>query len=83
MTPWAAAYQALSSMGFSRHEYWSGVPLLSPKLMLLLLFSGILVQTEFASAHTNMLMISTTVMDAEAFNSSHPNSQNLGVCSVF
>ena len=29
-TPWAAAYQALPSMGFSRQEYWSGVPLPSP-----------------------------------------------------
>ena len=27
MTPWTAAYQALPSMGFSRQEYWSGVPL--------------------------------------------------------
>ena len=25
-TPWAAAYQASPSMGFSRQEYWSGVP---------------------------------------------------------
>ena len=25
-TPWTAAYQALPSMGFSRQEYWSGVP---------------------------------------------------------
>ena len=30
-TPWTAAYQAPSSMGFSRQEYWSGVPLPSPK----------------------------------------------------
>ena len=30
-TPWAAAYQAPPSMGFSRQEYWSGVPL--PSLM--------------------------------------------------
>ena len=29
-TPWTAAYQAPLSMGFSRWEYWSGVPLLSP-----------------------------------------------------
>ena len=28
-TPWTAAYQAPPSMGFSRQEYWSGVPLLS------------------------------------------------------
>ena len=30
MTPWSAAYQAPPSMGFSRQEYWSGVPLPSP-----------------------------------------------------
>ena len=30
VTPWAAAYQALPSMGFSRQEYWSRVPLPSP-----------------------------------------------------
>ena len=29
-TPETAAYQAPSSMGFSRQEYWSGVPLPSP-----------------------------------------------------
>ena len=26
-TPWTAAYQAPPSLGFSRQEYWSGVPL--------------------------------------------------------
>ena len=26
-TPWTAAYQAPLSMGFSRQEYWSGMPL--------------------------------------------------------
>ena len=30
VTPWTAAYQAPPSMGFSRQEYWSGVPLPSP-----------------------------------------------------
>ena len=34
MTPWTAAYQAPPPMGFSRQEYWSGVPLPSLKLML-------------------------------------------------
>ena len=29
-TPWTAAYQSPLSMGFSRQEYWSGVPLPSP-----------------------------------------------------
>ena len=28
-TPWTAAYQPPPSLGFSRQEYWSGVPLLS------------------------------------------------------
>ena len=30
-TPWTAAYQAPPSMGFSRQEYWSGLPLPSPR----------------------------------------------------
>ena len=29
-TPWTAAYQAPPPMGFSREEYWSGLPLPSP-----------------------------------------------------
>ena len=29
-TTWTAAYQALLCMGFSRREYWSGLPLPSP-----------------------------------------------------
>ena len=40
-TPWTAAYQAPLSMGFSRQEYWSGVPLSSPEYnMRKLLFKG-------------------------------------------
>ena len=31
-TPWTAAYQAPPSLGFSRQEYWSGVPLPSPMM---------------------------------------------------
>ena len=30
VTSWTVAYQAPLSMGFSRQEYWSGVPLPSP-----------------------------------------------------
>ena len=29
-TPWTAAYQAPPAMGFSRQEYWSGLPFPSP-----------------------------------------------------
>ena len=31
VTPWTAAHQAPPSTGFSRREYWSGVPLPSPR----------------------------------------------------
>ena len=30
-TPWTVAYQAPPSIGFSRLEYWSGVPFPSPE----------------------------------------------------
>ena len=30
VTPWTTAHQDLPSIGFSRQEYWSGVPLRSP-----------------------------------------------------
>ena len=33
VTAWTTAYQAPLSMGFSRQEYWSGLPLPSPNLM--------------------------------------------------
>ena len=33
VTSWTAAYQAPPSMGFSRQEYWSGLPLPSPTLL--------------------------------------------------
>ena len=36
-TPWTAAYQAPLSMGFSRQENWSGVPLPSPTEYLMVL----------------------------------------------
>ena len=29
-TPWTVPYQAPPSMGFSRQEYWSGLPFPSP-----------------------------------------------------
>ena len=40
-TPWTAAHQASPSMGFSRQEYWSGVPLPSlPHFTTVLLFQN-------------------------------------------
>ena len=34
VTPWTVAYQAPPSVGFSRQEYWSGLPLPSPWMAL-------------------------------------------------
>ena len=31
--PWTVVYQASLSMGFSRQEYWSGVPFPSPGIL--------------------------------------------------
>ena len=36
-TPWTAAHQAPLSMGFVRQEYWSGAPLPSPSIYIMLL----------------------------------------------
>ena len=38
VTPWMATHQAPPSMGFSRQEYWSGVPLPSPHFNLMKIF---------------------------------------------
>ena len=34
VTPWTVAHQAPLSMGFSRQEYWSGLPFPSPEDLL-------------------------------------------------
>ena len=34
VTPWTVTYQALRSTGFSRQEYWSGLPFPSPRYRL-------------------------------------------------
>ena len=44
-TPWTAAYQAPPSRGFSRQEYWSGVPLTFTTY----------IQKEFVTARTHAL----------------------------
>ena len=46
-TPWTVAYQAPPSMGFSRQEYWSRVPLPSPILYYTILYYTILYYKSF------------------------------------
>ena len=51
VTQWTAAYQAPPSMGFSRQEYWIGVPLPSPHVLY--------TYTHMFTIHTHMCTIHT------------------------
>ena len=64
-TPWTAAYQAPPSMGFSRQEYWSGVPLPSPSWTL---FSPLLSDSLFFNTFTDHVLVDSSV----ARNEIHP-----------
>ena len=79
-TPWTTAYQALPSMGFSRQEYWSGVPLPSPLKNLVFCISAAATQRRTESTEI-------VLMDKEQYSENvtfeHMNkirSQNADVC---
>ena len=56
-TPWTTAYQAPPSMGFSRQEYWSGVPLSSPTPMFtVVLFTTAMIWKQSMYLPTNRQM---------------------------
>ena len=46
-TPWTAAYQAPPPMGFSRQEYWSGVPLPSPMMASIFISNPIQISSQW------------------------------------
>ena len=70
-TAWTAAYQALPSMGFSRQEYWSGMPPYQPGIA----FLFILYKRE--KLHCFFLAAPSSLCDL----SSHNQGLNLGPCS--
>ena len=59
-TPWTAAHQAPPSMGFSRQEYWSGVPSPSPNLDITDLYLCIIFET-IGSESVNCLVVSISL----------------------
>ena len=61
VTPWTAAYQGPPSMGFSRQEYWSGVPSPSPPVTVCcsIQFSGSVVSNSLC---VDVTVILTTVI---------------------
>ena len=64
VTPWTAAYQAPPSMGFSRQEYWSGVPLPS------LLYHYILLISQSNSTVTSFIKIEAVAGRKSPFSNS-------------
>ena len=73
-TPWTAAYQAPPSMGFSRQEYWSGVPSPSPLLHIcpnpnvaflwnLSIFSGFLLVTTLVLIYMSQMSKDVNILN--------------------
>ena len=60
-TPWTAAHQAPPSMGFSRQEYWSGVPLPSPVQWIFVINLCLEVSLTWNRCHTIFFMFSATL----------------------
>ena len=75
-TPWTAAYQAPPSMGFSRQEYWSGVPL--PSLNFLEGISNFLEELSAAVAVAVKLLQSCPTL-CDPIDSSPPGSPIPGI----
>ena len=59
-TPWTAAYQAPLSMGFSRQEYWSALPLPSPDML-----SRLVITVLPRSKHLNFMTVIAIAMILE------------------
>ena len=47
VTPWTVAYEVSPSMGFSRQEYWSGLPFPSPESLLEFLLNKWILTRQF------------------------------------
>ena len=62
-TPWTAACQAPPSMGFSRQEYWSGLPLPSPHYHLDSAYSKFCISNNDLLLEPQMYCISTFQLD--------------------
>ena len=75
-TPWTAAYQAPPSMGFSRQEYWSGLPLPSPGMTDRYLQINIY-QTELPHPKTSPTIYSISVNGSSLLPTDE--AKNLGV----
>ena len=78
-TPWTAAYQAPPSMGFSRQEYWSGVPLPSPSSYGLQYFPHQNSYTRIQFPHPQSPSLYTPSFHTDTFTLRYPNDLS-GAC---
>ena len=74
-TPWTAAYQAPRSMGFSRQEYWIGVPLPSPIMYTLQTLFIFCISHRFTYIHVNLYMCVYTDYMCGGYTLSDTNSK--------
>ena len=65
VTPWTAAYQAPPSMGFSRQEYWNGLPWPSPMNSIVFLNSVFLHRTKIPK-HLNLMWYTMNLKHLES-----------------
>ena len=72
-TPWTAAYQAPPSMGFSRQDFWSGVPLPSPSSE----YSGLI---SFRMDWLDLLAVQKTL---KSLLQHHSSKASILQCSAF
>jgi len=71
-TPWTAAFQDPPSMGFSRQEYWRGVPLPSPR--------SLLIDSCIFSILFSRFLIIFTIIILNSFSGSLPISSSFDFC---
>ena len=73
-TPWTAAYQAPPSVGFSRQEYWSGVPSPSPLIPLSIDISCVDLKAKEAAVLSRMMQVSARGALLAVLHSTHRRS---------
>ena len=62
-TPWTLAHQASPSMGFSRQEYWSGLPFPSPGYLFYKHVPGIVIHSAFLPPSKKNWCFQTMVLE--------------------
>ena len=77
VTPWTATYQAPLSMGFSRQEYWSGVPLPSPIELLRMIKNKQTNKQKKTEVGTEILLNLPTIQQSSSISLSGTFSRSL------